>query len=268
MKFLRALVPLWLLAGGPLAGQTEGAAEKPAPPPRQVRFLPVGDLPPFRQEVRDGVRYELEPPAGSIPPREVVLGFGDGEEEAATGRSAPLLLGRITEPLRVPAGAGPLLVRRRNDAADSEPWLRVERPESGDFLVMLWRDPTKGDWGKVRALVLPDGPEAAPADKVRIVNLAPVTIGVVFGGEKIALPAGKSYQRSVAPGKEADFQLGAVDAKGKLVRFHAGTVFQNPGERTLVLVYRADGVQPRRPLKALVRREAVPKTPPPANPAP
>lgn len=267
MKFLRALVPLWLWAGVPLAGQTEGGAEKPAPPPRQVRFLPVGDLPPFRQEVRDGVRYELEPPAGSIPPREVVLGVGE-EEEAAAARSAPLLLGRITEPLKVPAGAGPLLVRRRNDAADSAPWLRVERPESGDFLVLLWRDPTEGDWGKARALVLPDGPDAAPADKVRIVNVAPVTVGVVFGGEKIALPAGKSYQRAVVPGRQADFQLGAMDARGKLVRFHAGTLFQNPGERTLVVVYRADGVQPRRPLKVVLRREPVPRAAPPANPAP
>jgi len=265
MKFLRAFVPLWLLAVGAIVAQT--TEEKPASPPRQLRFLPVGDLPPFRQEVRDGVRYELEPPAGSIPPREVVLGFGNGEEAAAE-RSAPLLLGRITEPLRAPAGAGPLLVRRRNDAEDSEPWLRVERPESGDFLVMLWRDPSKGSWDKARALVLPDGPEAAPADKVRIVNLAPVTVGVVFGGEKIALPSGRSYQRAVVPGKQADFQLGAMDAKGKLARFHAGTLFQNPGERTLVVVYRADGVQPRRPLKALVRREPVPKAPPAVNPAP
>jgi hypothetical protein len=267
MKFLRALFSLWLVVGGSLLAQEEGPPEKPAPPPRQVRFLPVGDLPPFRQEVRDGVRYELEPPAGSIPPREVVLGFGD-REEAAAAQAAPLLLGRITEPLRVPAGAGPLLVRRRSDAADSEPWLRVERPESGDFLVMLWRDPAKGNWDKVRALVLPEGPEAAPAGTVRIVNLATVTVGIVFAGEKIALPAGKSYQRAVAPGKQADFQLGAADAKGKLVRVHAGTVFQNPGERTLVVVYRADGVQPRRPLKALVRREPVPKAPPPVNPAP
>jgi hypothetical protein len=144
----------------------------------------------------------------------------------------------------------------------------VERPESGDFLVMLWRDPAKGSWDKARALVLPDGPEAAPADQVRIVNLSPVTVGVVFGGEKIALPSGRSYRRPLVPGKQADFQLGAMDAKGKLARFHAGTVFQHPGERTLVVVYRADGVQPRRPLKALVRREPVPKAPPPANPAP
>ncbi len=58
-------------------------------------------------------------------------------------------------------------------------------------------------------------------------------------------------------GKEASIQIGAADASGNLRRIHAGSVFQNPGERTLVTVYRADGVDPRRALKAVVQREPV-----------
>jgi hypothetical protein len=259
MKWFRVVFWSAWCAVPALSAQTAGDPAKPAPAARQVRFLPVGDLPPFRQEIRDGVRYELEPPAGSIPPREVMLGFG---EEAL--QASPLSLGRVTEPLKAPAGAGPLLVRRKNDAAEAEPWLKLQRPEEGDFLVMLWRDPEKGTWEQARSLVLPDSREAAPAGSVRVVNLAPVTVGVVFGGEKIALQAGKTYQRPVAVGKETEIQLGAVDAKGTLTRFHSGVVFQNPGERTLVVIYRADGVQPRRPLKAVIQREPLP---PPAKPA-
>ena len=89
-----------------------------------------------------------------------------------------------------------------------------------------------------------------------MVNLSPVPVAVVFGGERIKLEAGKFYQRSVPVGKDTEFQLGAVTRTGELDRFHAGTIFQNPGERSLVVIYRADGVQPRRPLKAVVRREA------------
>lgn len=269
MKFPRALCLLCLTMAGPLFAQTADEPGKPASPPRQVRFLPVGDLPPFRQEVRDGVRYELEPPAGSIPPREVLLGFGKEKQEAA-----PLSLGRVSLPLKAPAGLGPLLIRRKNDGAEAEPWLKLERPESGDFLVLLWRDPAKGTWDQARSLILPDSREVAPAGQVRVVNLSPVTVGVVFAGEKIALQAGKSYQRSITVGKETEIQLGAVDAKGTLTRFHSGTVFQNSGERTLVVVYRADGVQPRRPLKAIIQREPLPLPPPkpdaaePANPGP
>ena len=242
--------------GVPLAAQEAVPGkeqEKPAPVAgRQVRFLPVGDLPPYRQEIRDGVAYEIEPPAGSIPPRQVIVGFGDEKKDAV-----PLLLGRVTQPLSAPGGEGPMQVRKLGDAPEAEPWLKVNRPETGDFLVLLWRDSSKGDWSHVRSLVLPDTLEAAPAGRVRIVNLSPVTVGVVFGGERIKLEAGKFYQRSVQVGKDTEFQLGAVTRTGELERFHAGSLFQNIGERSLVVIYRADGVQPRRPLKAVVHREPV-----------
>lgn len=239
-------------------------AEKKEVPARQVRFLPVGDAPPFRTEERGGIRYELEPPAGSVPPREVLIGFGE-EEPAAV----PLLLGRMTAPLKAPGGSGPMTLRRRDDGADAEPWLKVARPEDRDFLVLLWRGSPKGTWAEAKALVLPDSPEAAPAGRVRIINLAPVGVGVVFAGEKIALPPGKTYQRTITPGKDHEIQLGAVMAeKAAPTRFYSGTVFQNPGERTLVVIYRADGDQPRRPLKAIVEREPVHPPKPPANPGP
>lgn len=242
----------------PLAAHAQEAApgttpEKPAPVPgRHVRFLPVGDLPPYRQEIRDGVAYELEPPPGSIPPRQVMVGFGDEKKDAV-----PLLLGRVTEPLSAPGGEGPMQVRKLDESPEAEPWMKVDRPESGDFLVLLWRDSSKGDWSKARSLVLPDSPESAPAGRVRIINLSPVPVAVVFGGEKIKLEAGKFYQRSVPVGKDNEFQLGAVTHAGDLDRFHAGSIFQNAGERSLVVIYRADGVQPRRPLKAVVQKEPV-----------
>lgn len=264
MNLSRVLGLAFLLGGlGIHAQELPEAPEagKPEAPPRQVRFLPVGDLPPFRQEVRNGVRYELEPPPGSIPPREVVVGFG---EEDDGKNAARLLLGRITEPLEAPGGTGPMLLRGREDAADAEPWMRVARPEDSDFLVLLWRGNPKGSWAEARALVLPDSPAAAPAGRMRVINLSPVPVGVVFGGENIKLDPGKFYQRPVQVGKETDLQLGAVDSSGKLKRFHSGTVFQNPGERTLVVIYRADGVEPRRPLKAIIHREPVPAAPKPA----
>lgn len=233
-----------LLVTGHLLAQETG---------REVRFFPVGDMPPYRQEIRDGVAYELEPPAGSIPPREVVLGSGkDGKP------GSPLSLGRISAPVKVPQGKGELALRRKDSGDKSAPWIAVERPEAGDFLLLLWRDPEKGSWESPRSLVLPDGVEAAPAGSVRVINVSPVTIAIVFEGEKIALQAGKTWQREVATGKEAAFQIGAVDAAGTLRRIHAGSVFQNPGERTMVVVYRADGVDPRRALKAVVQREPVP----------
>ncbi len=218
---------------------------------REMRFLPLGDMPPYRQEIRDGVAYELEPPPGSIPPRELVAGAGESAGETQ------LSLRRVSPPVKVPQGEGPLVLYRKGDGEEAAPWLRIQRPEKGDFLVLLWRGPEKKSWEVPRALVLADGIEHAPAGSVRVVNVSPVTVMIVFEGSKIALPAGQVWKKPVASGKDATIQIGAVDAAGNLRRIHAGSVFQNPGERTLVAVYRADGVDPRRALKAVVQREPV-----------
>lgn len=235
-----------------LSGTWLSAAPK-NDPARQVRFLALGELPPFQQEIRDNVRYELEPPAGSIPPREVVLGFG-----GKTSEPTPLRLGQITAPMKAPAGSGPLVLGRREAAEGAEPWLSLTRPETGDFLVLLWRDAKHGSWEKVRSLVMPDDGANAPAGSVRCVNVSPASVGIVIGGEKIILGAGKWFTRTVAVGVEQPFEVLLTDATGSLKRLHSGVVLQNPGERSLVLIYYADGVGHRRPVKVSVQREQAP----------
>ena len=246
----------FLIAALPLAAQAQKPEkedeQKKTETGRHVRFLPVGDLPPFRQEIRDGVAYEIEPPAGSIPPREVILGTGDDSKQ-----SAPLLLGQVTAPFKVPGGKGPLIVRRKGDDEKTVPWLQLERPETGDFMVLLWRDPVEKSWTATRSLVLPEDLESAPPGTVRFINLSPVTVGVVFGAEKLELQAGKSFRRKLEIGKDTPFELGANAVAGGLKRFYSGSLFQNPSERSLAIIYRADGVDPRLPLKAIVLREPV-----------
>ncbi len=238
-----------------LSGTSLSAAPKNAAA-RQVRFLALGELPPFQQEIRDNVRYELEPPAGSIPPREIVLGFG-----GKTSEPTPLRLGRISAPLKAPAGSGPLVLVRRDAAENAEPWLSLTRPETGDFLVLLWRDAKQGTWEKVRSLVIPDDAVNAPAGSVRYVNVSPVTVGIVIGAEKLILEAGKWFARTVAVRVEQSFEVLLTDTTGSLKRLHSGVVLQNPGERSLVLDYHADGVGQRRPLKVSVQREQAPQAP-------
>lgn len=243
-------VPIWLAC-------CSFFAEARADPARQVRFLALGESPPFQQEVRGDVRYEIEPAAGSIPPREVLLAFG-GE------RSEPmrLVLGEISLPVEAPSGTGPLVLGLRGEARDAEPWLRLTRPESGDFLVLLWRDSKQGSWQRVRALMVPDDALNAPAGSVRYINVSTATVGIKVGAENLALEAGKMFKRTVAVGVEQTFEVLLPDTTGALKRLHSGVVLQNPGERSLVLVYLADGVGRRRPLKVTVQREQAPVTPP------
>lgn len=249
MKFIPPVFLSFLLSGLFALGQD--VVE------RHVRFLPLGELPPFRQEIREGVRYELEPPPGSIPPREVVLGFGEGP-----GDATPLRLGETTAPLKVPPGAGPLLLRQRDSKEDSKPWLSLSRPESGDFLVLLWRDSRTKTWADARSLVLPDDRASAPVGSVRFVNCSTATVGIALGREKLILGPGKMFRRDVVVGRDQVFQVYLTDTTGGVKVLHAGALLQNAGERGLMLVYRADGVAARRPLKVAVRREVVPVLPP------
>lgn len=243
-----------LLLAGALA--CFAAPEEKKEPQRQARFLAVGELPPFQQEVRDGVRYELEPPAGSIPPREVFSGF-----DASETSSTPLRLGRISGGIKVPPGAGPLLLRKRDVAADSEPWFRLPCPETGDFLVVLWRDPQKKTWDAARALTLPDDATTFPAGSLRILNISRTPANVVIGEEKLILLPGKSVLRQIPTGSPLPFEIHLAATNGPLKRLYAADIQQNAGERGMALIYEADGENPRRPVKVSVQREPAPPLP-------
>lgn len=220
--------------------------------PRMLRFLPVGDAPPFRQVIRDGVRYELEAPPGSIPPRRLTSGPG-GDPSAAIA----LRLGFISAAVTVAPGDGRFTLFRQGDDEESEPWLRIRRPASGDALVFLWRDPASGSWDHVSHLTVPDGEEGAPAGTLRIANLFPGIVGVDWAGERIAMKPATSIRRTMKPGEPVLLRIFATGSSGRPSRYFSGEVEQNTGERGLVVIYRADGAAPRRPLKVLTLREPV-----------
>ena len=78
---------------------------------RTLRLLAVGDAPAFSQEIRDGVRHELPPPEGSVPPSRVELSAAnsDGEEQKSEyelkSEETPglrLKLNQVSRRLKVP----------------------------------------------------------------------------------------------------------------------------------------------------------------------
>lgn len=251
-SLLRLLVAAALLA--PALPAQESGAGKPAEARRQARFLAIGDSPPYAQEISDGVRYELEPPADSIPPRQVTTS-ADGQAAS----TVELRLGRISGPVKVPPGAGPFDLRKigsnPQDPANpqSAPWLRLNRPEKGNFLALLFRPSGKGTWLEPAHLVLPEG----TVDSLRIINLLPVPARIVWAGESSLLAPGKIQEHRIEPGGSVPFQIYTAGADGAAKRHYAGTATQNPGERGLVLIYPADGTSPRRPVKVSMLREPV-----------
>lgn len=231
-----------LVVGGSVCGQDEETHAK-----RRLRVLAVGDVPPFRQEIRNGVRYELDAPKGSVPPRTVGV-FAEGLEKG----QLDLQLKRISTEVVVP-GAGLGVALR----AEGTPWHLLKVPEGGDVLAVLWRDFTEGSWDKARSLTLRDGPEFG-GGQVRFVNICPMKVGVLLGDQRILLERGAVVTRKVGVTDGLPIQISFALPQGGSKRAYSSAFVQNRGERATVVVYRADGENPRSPVKVIILRETVP----------
>jgi len=243
---MRVIGILFILMAS-LWGQEE--TEEKEVPKRSVRLLAVGNSPPYRQEVRDGVRYELPPPPGSIPPRKLMLVRPTEDEPVELGEIS-LKLGRISGAIELREGASKLQLR----GADGALWASLDCPETGDFLVLLWRDPKVGVWTQPRMKVVPDEREAG---RVRFLNVSRQPVAMVVGGERRALRPLQTWKVVLKGAEPVSFQLGIAKPEGGLEREVSLALEQSEDESTLVIMSDADGERVRRPLKVTRLRERV-----------
>ena len=256
----RLLVSLvFLLIGYPICSAQEAKS-----PPRTLRLLAVGEAPPFRQEIRNGVRYELPPPKGAIPPvrLEVSVFNKEGDKEKsqyevdnAENPGLRLKLNNVSSRLLVPGSE--LQVRLLEDGTT---WHTVKLPEGGDYLLVLWRDPEVKKWSKARSFLVKDGGANFQAGDLRLINVGPVSVGYeIQDEEQFVVPRGKTVVKSLGVTAGTPTKVSYQDGKGKWRRLWSSALVQNQGERSTVVVYFADGEKPRRPLKLIALRErAVP----------
>ena len=253
-------VSIAILASLSLALTTtwSAAAEKPEKPARQLRLIPVGDSPPFMHEVRDGVSRELDPPPGEVPPQALVIRSAEAGDARAKEPPLPisLHLNRISQTVGIPGDARSLAFERIG--GKPAPWLVADLPADGDALILLWRDPKVKNWNKAAHLTVPDGASGTPAGSVRIINTFPAELFIHWRDEKLRLNPGATFTRTMTPGEDAAFEILSAGPDGGTSRYYSSQITQNPGERGFIIIYRADGESPRRPLKVLVLREPVP----------
>jgi hypothetical protein len=222
--------------------------------PRKLRLLPVGDMPPFRQEIRDGVRYELEPDPGTEPPR--MISIPVTKEKTLT---VPLALGTFTEFLPLPATLQMCRLQKA-EGDEAELWSQIQLPEQGDCAVILWRDPKEDTWDVVRSLVIPEGSVTFPAGTVRLVNTLSTNSKWVFANKTIEVKAGGVLVEKLAA-ETVPVQVSVLDAEQNWRVVFQSAIGQGATERSNVILYRADGEEVRNPVKVINLREQ-------ANPAP
>lgn len=220
-----------------------------------LRVLTVGNRAPFIQEVRDGVRHEVDPPEGSLPPRKVSVGILSPEEgaEEADGKLLNLRLGEVSAPARLPAPETPAVALR--DVDSGRPWLKQGLSGSGATLLVVWR--AGKTWEKTRSLALDDSPAAVPAGSCRVVNVAPVEMKLIWGEKRYRLPPGKNVVlRKPAGPVGTPLVILHPDAAGELKPCLSTTVEADERSRRQWIVFRADRADARQPIQVLPLAEA------------
>jgi len=217
--------------------------------------MPVGDAPPFRQEIVGGVRRELPPPPGSVPPREVIVPVQKGKDEGEDVMR--LRLGMLSEPKFV--AVGPLVIKPKGAAGENDkPWARLTMPERPAAMAVVFRDPREKSWDSVLSITMGDDLAAFPLGAVRFANATPFTVNFLFQGRKSELKPGKVL---VVRGNNGGIlngeQLAVVvlDGRGQSKRIFDSAISQGRGERTNAIIHWSDGEEPRRPAKVLLQRE-------------
>lgn len=230
-----------MLATLPLAAQE--------PVTHTLRVLPLGDPPPFVQEVRDGARYEVPPAAGSIPPRLVMIPTASkaGSRMTSSEPSLRLRLGRPSTAVTL-AGAGEEPVSLKTEQGAN--WLSVPLHPCGSSLALVWR--WGSNWNEARTLVLADDTVAHSEGNVHFANLTGSSMGVVYGAEKILLEPGKTFSRRLtADGPAVSVEILFPSPSGGFKLCHSTQLDATPGIFSRFVIYAAGGNNPRLPAKVL-----------------
>lgn len=222
-------------------------------PQHRLSILTVGDPPPFTQELRNGIRYEVAPPAGSIPPSMVKIVVPSAKEEGAKpaaeekSKTPPLRvrLGQQTQSITFPTPKTPSVEVETEAGAK---WLDLPLNASGSSLAIVRRGK---DWTTGLPVVVADDTASRAAGNVHFANLAAFPIGVTFGKEKIRLNPGMVLTRRTEEGASIPLEISYFTASGQVQLCHSASLEAMPGVFRRVVIYTADGKAIRNPIKVL-----------------
>lgn len=253
---LRSFLLLTVLSS-PLTGQDV--------PPKHFRFLPLGELPKWDDELvnddeRQGIRVGKEPPPGSVPPRDASILSGEAD------LAIDLKLGSFTERVTID-GETPTLTLKEGKVGAGVPWLNSRMPSSNLNLGVLYRDPQAMTWKQPKMLLLKDDATSFPAGKIRLANVSDRMILVQIGDPEakptpkiFGVPAGQAVQKPLKVGKN-QIRVGYLTARRTKQWIWQNEVVLQANQRLQTFFYKAQGKDPRQRVLFRFVPEPLPKLP-------
>ena len=145
---------------------------------KHMRFLPLGDLPPHRETIENGVRIQFPPALGTIPPKPTTLAIDHKE-----GRDVPLRLKEFTEWSSINPTAGGVKLFQGKQIG-GKPWISSRFSSKSQSLGVLYADHQNKNWFNPKIITVPDDLSTFPAGSIRFVNVSHCSALVRFGNEK------------------------------------------------------------------------------------
>jgi hypothetical protein len=233
-----------------LSATSLASAQDPATK-KHVRFIPLGELSVWKEDLKDGIRVEREAPKGAMPPS--ALTYSQGEEV----KSIRLTLGSLTDIATFPANAEGMVLKE-GEGVGGKDFLKSPMPAAPLSLGVLFRDLESMTWEDPQMKLLPDDAASFPAGQMRFVNVSDKTVVIMIAGSPpFGLAPGKVSMKPVKIGNNS-IKVGYVPEGGGSKAIWENDVTVEQGQRVQCFFYKAQGKNPRDAVKFQSKPESAP----------
>jgi len=210
-------------------------------PPKYLRLVPLGELPPWKEEIRGDRRIQSPPEPGQMPPSKIRVNGGD-----LNGFGGNLFLRRITNYYSI---AGKQQRLEILEEGENPPWISHAMPTASHTLAILFRDLQEMTWLKPVVKIVRDDLQAFPLGSMRLVNVSHLEIAVKVGDQDpVFIKSGESSQQKLKEGKNL-VRVDVIDPDGSNKMIFQNDFSIRKGQRVQSFVFKSQGLGASRPVR-------------------
>jgi len=210
-------------------------------PPKYLRFIALGELPPWKEEIRDGRRIQSVPEPGQMPPSKIEVNGG-----TLDGSLANLYLRRMTNYYSVAGEQERLEISEKGKESN---WINHAMPTASHTLGILFRDLQDMTWLKPKVKILRDDLRAFPLGSMRLVNVSHLEVAVKLADQdSVFIKPGESSQLKLKEGDNL-VSISAIGPNGRSMLIFQNDIPMKKGRRVQSFVFKSQGLTPTRPLR-------------------
>ncbi len=223
-------------------------------PPKHIRFIPLGELPTWSEDLIDGIRQQRKSPPGSVPPSLVSYTGREGV------KNLRLNLRSFTGIATFPGESDGMILKEGKELSGND-FLKSGLPAAPLSLGVIFRDLETMSWDEPRLLMLGDDAKSFPVGQMRFVNVSDSTVVVQLDGVKpFGIAPGKVSMKPLKVGSSA-IKVGYVPEGGGSKAIWQNNIKLQSGQRMQCFFYKAQGKKPRDAVKFHFASESVPSLP-------